>query len=105
MTQGGQMDDIHDMTALRARIDALDSRLVAMLAERSRLIDRAAQIKARDGLPALIETRVEQVVENVRALAGVEGVDPDLVEGVWRLMMAHFIAQEDRYLTGNGGEA
>ncbi len=96
------MDDIRDMTALRARIDALDSRLVAMLAERSRLIDRAAQIKARDGLPALIETRVEQVVDNVRALAAAEGVDPDLVEGVWRLMMAHFIAQEDRYLSSHG---
>lgn len=99
------MDDIPNMTALRVRIDALDSRLVAMLAERSRLIDRAAQIKARDGLPALIETRVEQVVDNVRALAEVEGVDPDLVEGVWRLMMVHFIAQEDRYLAGNGEQA
>lgn len=96
------MDEIRDMTALRARIDALDSRLVAMLAERSRLIDRAAQIKARDGLPALIETRVEEVAQNVRALAQAEGVDPDLVEGVWRLMMAHFIAQEDRYLTEHG---
>lgn len=96
------MDDIRDMTALRARIDMLDARLVAMLAERSRLIDRAAQIKARDGLPALIETRVEQVVDNVRALAAGEGVDADLVEGVWRLMMAHFIAQEDRYLSSHG---
>ena len=97
------MDDIHDMTALRARIDALDSRLVAMLAERSRLIDRAAQIKARDGIPALVESRVEQVVENARAMAATEGVDPDLVEGIWRMMVAHFIAQEERYLTGHEG--
>ncbi len=101
---GDPMDDIRDMTALRARIDALDGRLVAMLAERSRLIDRAAQIKARDGLPALIETRVEQVVGNVRALAEAEGVDPDLIEGLWRLMMAHFIAQEERYLATHGDE-
>lgn len=96
------MDEIPDMTALRARIDALDARLVAMLAERSRLIDRAAQIKARDRLPALIVDRVEQVVDNVRLLAGEEGVDADLVESLWRQMMAHFIAQEDRYLTEHG---
>lgn len=95
------MDDIADMTALRTHIDALDARLVAMLAERTRLIDRAAQIKARDGLPALIETRVEEVVANVRALARDEGADPDLVESVWRLMISHFIAQEDRFLAGN----
>ena len=98
------MEDIADMTALRARIDALDARLVAMLAERSRLIDRAAQIKARDGLPALIETRVEEVVDNVRMLGRDEGVDPDLAEGLWRLMMAHFIAQEERYLARHQGE-
>ena len=40
-------EDIHDMVALRARIDALDARLIALLAERSTLIDRAAQIKAQ----------------------------------------------------------
>lgn len=96
------MDEIADMTALRARIDALDARLVAMLAERTRLIDRAAQIKARDGLPALIESRVEEVVDNARALAREEGVDPDLVESLWRMMVAHFITQEDRYLAEHG---
>lgn len=96
------MDEIADMTALRARIDALDARLVAMLGERTRLIDRAAQIKARDGLPALIEARVEEVVDNARALAREEGVDPDLVESLWRMMVAHFIIQEDRYLAEHG---
>ena len=89
---------MHD---LRLRIDALDTRLVALLAERSRLIDEAAQIKLREQLPARIHSRVEEVAMNARHRAEAEGLDPDLAETLWRAMMEHFIAQEDRILLGD----
>ncbi len=95
-----RFDDIPDMPALRARIDALDARLIALLAERSALIDRAAQIKSREGLPARIDARVEEVAANARRIAGELGFDPDLAERLWRVMMDHFIAQEERILSG-----
>ena len=99
-------EDIQDMVALRARIDALDARLIALLAERSTLIDRAAQIKARVGLPARIDARVEEVAALARKRAGQAGLDPDLAEGLWRLMMEHFIAQEEAQLgDSHGGTA
>lgn len=94
-----RFDDIPDMPALRAHIDALDARLIALLAERSALIDRAAQIKSREGLPARIDVRVEEVAANARRLAGELGLDPDLAEQLWRAMMEHFIAQEERILS------
>jgi len=94
-----------EMTALRRRIDALDARMVALLAERTRLIDRAAQIKLRHDLPARIESRVEEVVANVRRTAAGEGADPDLTEAIWRLMMAEFIDREARVLDGSEGSA
>lgn len=86
---------MHD---LRARIDALDARLVALITERSALIDEAAQIKLAEGLPARIDTRVEEVAMNARSLAKAQGLDPDLAEAVWRTMMEYFIAQEERIL-------
>ena len=86
------------MPDLRRRIDALDVRLVALLAERSALIDEAARIKAREALPARIDSRVEEVAANVRRLAEAQGLDPALIESLWRLMMDHFIAQEERQL-------
>ena len=95
-----RFDDIPGMPALRARIDALDARLIALLAERSALIDRAAQIKSREGLPARIDARVEEVAANARRIAGELGFDPDLAERLWRVMMDHFIAQEERILSG-----
>ncbi|ABL68803.1 MULTISPECIES: chorismate mutase [Paracoccus] len=87
------------MHELRTRIDALDARLVALLAERSALIDEAARIKARENLPARIDSRVEEVAANARTLAAEHGLDPDLAEQLWRVMMEHFIAQEDRVLS------
>jgi len=92
-----------EMPGLRARIDRLDDQLVALLAERSRLIDEAARIKSREGLPARIDSRVEEVAANARELAGKHGLDPELADGLWRMMMEHFIAQEDRILKGPRG--
>ena len=92
------LSHLTDMTALRAAIDALDLDLARMLARRARLIDRAAQIKAGLGLPARIDARVEEVAAKARENALTAGYDPDLAEGLWRLMMEHFIAQEARAL-------
>lgn len=86
------------MPDLRQRIDALDARLVALLAERAALIDEAARIKAREALPARIDSRVEEVAANVRRLAEAHQIDPAMIETLWRLMMEHFIAQEERHL-------
>ncbi|WBU60332.1 chorismate mutase [Paracoccus albus] len=96
-------EDIQDMATLRVHIDALDAQLIELLAERSRLIDRAAHIKARDGLPARIDSRVEQVAMLARQRADAAGLHPDLAEDIWRLMMEYFIAQEDAQLGGENG--
>lgn len=93
-----QFDDIPDMPALRARIDLLDAQLIALLAERRDLIGRAAEIKARDGLPARIDARVEQVVANARRNAADAGLDPALIEDIWRKLIEAAIAQEDQIL-------
>lgn len=93
-----QIARLADMPALRAAIDALDRDLVALLATRSALIDRAAAIKAEAGLPARIDARVEEVAQNARDNAARAGLDPDLAEELWRVMMDHFIAQEARQL-------
>lgn len=94
------IDDIHDMQTLRARIDAVDSQLIALFAQRRALIARAARIKAAHGLPARIGWRVEQVVTNARQQAIEAGLDGDLIEAIWRQLVEAAIAQEDQHLNG-----
>lgn len=96
--------EIATMAELRAEIDAHDRRIVAMLADRARLIDRASALKPGEGMPARITPRVEAVVANVRAAAGERGLDPDLVERVWRELIEWSIAREEEVL-GKGDEA
>lgn len=91
------------MDALRAEIDRIDRELVRLLARRAACIDRAAAIKAEIGLPARIETRVEDVVAKVRAEAGATGFDAEAAEALWRMMIDWSIAREERVL-GRGGE-
>ena len=98
MTDRPDPASLPDMDALRAAIDALDREMAALLGRRTRLIDRAAEIKAAAGLHAFIPERVEAVAANARRNAERAGYDPDLAEALWRLMMDRFIAHEARIL-------
>ena len=91
-------EECENMRDVRAEIDRLDMALVRLLVERAGYIDRAAQVKAGVGLPARIDERVEQVVQNVRRLAQAEGLDPELAEGLWRRLIDWSIAREEMSL-------
>jgi isochorismate pyruvate lyase len=112
----GAADKELTMAEVRAGIDRVDAELVALLAERAAWIDRAAAVKAREGLPARIGWRVEEVVANVRRHAEARGLAPALVETLWRELIGWSIAREEALLgpdaraaaggaqTGGGGK-
>lgn len=82
-----------DMAELRAEIDRLDRELVAMLAERQRYIERAAEIK-QDRNVVRDEARIEDVVTKVLVAARKAGLDPKIAEPVWRTLIERCIAHE-----------
>jgi isochorismate pyruvate lyase len=90
---------------LRREIDALDTQMIELLASRAAVVARVAELKAREGLPALIPDRVEEVITHVRALAIGQGLDPALAETVWRAMIAGFVAFEEQVLSKGKGFA
>ena len=86
--------DCASMQELRVEIDHLDRFLVALLAKRATYIDRAIELKQINGWPARIPDRVEDVVAKVRETAKAEGLDPDLIERLWRELIDWSIARE-----------
>ena len=86
------------MAELRAEIDRLDAELVALFAQRTGYIDRAAEIKSDIGLPARIDVRVEEVVANVRRHATAHGLPPDKLEKLWRKLVDWSIEREEDVL-------
>ena len=101
--------EIATMADLRREIDDLDRRLMALLGARARLIDRAAELKPAEGMPARVGPRVEEVAMNARANAAEAGFDPDLAEELWRRMIEWSIAREEAVMgpdderTADGG--
>jgi isochorismate pyruvate lyase len=87
-------DACETMAALRGQIDRIDAALLDMLAERARYIDRAVVLKTRENLPPRTHDRVAQVIANVREGAAQRGLDPDLAEGIWTMLVEAAIAQE-----------
>jgi isochorismate pyruvate lyase len=95
-------EDCTTMADIRAEIDRLDEELVALFAQRTAYIDRAAAIKETVGLPARIEDRVEQVVSNVRRHAVAHGLPPDKLEKLWRKLIDWSIEREEDHLGKKG---
>ncbi|SHE87639.1 chorismate mutase [Ruegeria intermedia] len=86
------------MQELRKQIDKLDRQLIELLVTRATYIDRASELKPGEGLPARIPERVEDVVQKVRSNSVDLGLDPDLAERLWRILIDWSIAREERVL-------
>ena len=81
------------MAELRVAIDALDARLVALLAVRQAYIERAAQLKTgRDQVRD--PERIEDVVAKVIAEGKKAGLSSQIAEPVWRTLIEASIRHE-----------
>ncbi len=92
------------LAPLRARIDAIDARIVQALAERMGVVRDVVAVKERHGIPARLGDRVEAVVAHVRAEAAARDCPPDLAEQVWRTMIDWTIGYEERRMGAAGPE-
>jgi isochorismate pyruvate lyase len=81
------------MTEVRAEIDALDRRLVALIAERLHYIDEAARIKPRRD-QVRDEARIADVLAKASAEARRLGCDPAVVTTTFRALVEASIAHE-----------
>ncbi|WP_306047693.1 chorismate mutase [Nioella sp. MMSF_3534] len=102
MTNRPAPGSVQTMAELRSCIDEIDEALLVLLAERQRYTDRAPELKAREGIAAAAPSRVRQVLDHVRARADAAGMDADLAESMWRIMIETVIAREERVIGKEG---
>lgn len=82
-----------EMQHIREQIDALDKRLVKLLAERQQLIAAAGKVKpSRDTVRD--EARIEEVISLVLAEADKQGLASAIAEPLWRQLIESSIAYE-----------
>ncbi|WP_347250463.1 chorismate mutase [Zoogloea sp.] len=85
--------EYQSLEEVRSRIDAIDRRLVELIAERGACVTQAARFKRSDAEVAAPD-RVAQVLARVDALALASGADPRVIEATWRAMIGAFIEAE-----------
>ena len=79
---------------VRSSIDVIDRKIVALVTERETWVREAARFKTtRSEVEA--PARVEQVIAKVREFADEAGGSPEVVERLYRAMIAAFIELED----------
>lgn len=86
--------------ALRDKIDALDAQIVALMAARALCVRDATRFK-RNSFEVTSPERQAQVFARVReqaaAHAGEFAALPDVVEAAYRVLVAGFVAGEERF--------
>jgi isochorismate pyruvate lyase len=81
----------------RTRIDTLDAQIVALLGQRFDVIREVAALKAEHGIAPILPDRIEEVVSHARAKAEKAGVDPKLVEQIYRIIIDTACREEEDY--------
>jgi len=81
------------MKPYRARIDALDDQIVDLMIERLKIIREVAAVKVENGIPAVIEERIAEVIDHAgdrveSVLSGEQGEDDaDRIREIYALMV------------------
>lgn len=77
----------------RTQIDSIDQAITELIGLRQYYVDQAVRFK-RTIQDVQSPERVEIVIEKIRELATKNGVDPLLMEKIYREMIQHFIQRE-----------
>jgi isochorismate pyruvate lyase len=86
-------EDCTSLADIRAQIDRLDADIVGALAARGAYVLAAARFK-RSPDEVKAPDRVEQVIAHVRQLAEAHGANADVVERIYRELIAAFTDAE-----------
>ena len=81
------------MLDVRRNIDALDQRIVALMAERSGYVAQAARIK-QNADQVHDQARIDFIVDRVSAMAAEQGAPAAVIEAAYRAMIDAFIEFE-----------
>ena len=85
--------ECQSLSQLREELDRLDEQVLRLLGERARYVEAAARFKTSETAVAAPE-RMAGMLARRRHWAEREGLDPDVIEDMYRRLVAYFIERE-----------
>jgi chorismate mutase/prephenate dehydrogenase len=83
------------LSKLRDQIDAVDQKIIDLLAERLRLVGEVGEVKTKHGLPIYVPEREASMLAKRREEAEKKGVPGNLIEDILRRTMRESYASEN----------
>ncbi len=80
-------NDLQQLDLCREKIDAIDHRILELLAERQGQVDRIVSVKKKHKLAVYHPAREEDMISARRSHASTANLDPDFVEELYRIIM------------------
>lgn len=71
----------------RRRIDDLDQKIISLLAERFSVVDEVSEIKYQHNIPAVLQDRVNEVLENAKKTGVQKGLSTEFMEKLYKLII------------------
>ncbi len=99
MCEGEEKDRLEK---LRGEIDALDRRLIELLARRQKVVNEVVEFKKERQLPVYHPAREADMIDARRDLARQSGLDPDCVEEIFRNVMRYSRSTQTREISRTG---
>ena len=84
------------LPALRERLNELDRRILALVAERKAISGEVARVKRATGRPTRDYEREREVILGIRSAAAELGVSPGLAEDLLRLLIRSSLTTQER---------
>ena len=93
MTQTIKCSNIQEV---RDQIDRVDTLIVELIAERTAYVLQAAGFK-ETRKAVRVPDRIEEIIARVRGLADQLGLDPNLIDSVYRYLIEQSIEEESQH--------
>ncbi len=84
-----------DLSALRDRIEAVDRQIIALIAERLKIVEDVAAAKLASASPFRDREREELLLQRLRALATAANLDAHQIERLYRVIMDMSVAHQE----------
>jgi isochorismate pyruvate lyase len=89
-----QPEDCENIKEIREAIDDIDREIIKLIGKRLVYVKEIVKFKRKDRDSIVARDRYIEVIENRRKLAVENGLNPDLIENIYKNLIHHFIDKE-----------
>lgn len=95
-------DECKNIEEIRQEIDAIDNDIIKLFSQRFDYVKEIVKFKEKDKESIVAQERYDAVIHNRRNISEQNGLDPNVIETIFRELMNYFIREELKILEGEG---